>query len=176
MQTISRMHLGTHIQAVCVVGVNSGAVTFQSIVKFCAQRNDTAFKKRDDVINNVTGDLVNMTRNQNENKTRDKDNQKQRSNGISTRDSESHHLKSSGNTPPEALMGRVCPVLTRLDDAGNGPGSDEIEEIVNEILLTLFWDLHSLMHKNRATAEGEAYVNGKHYDLNELMASCCSFG
>lgn len=175
-----------------MAGVNSGAVTFQNIVKFCAQRNDTGFKKRDDVINDVTGKLVNATHDlrtvensprtsvkveeQNENKTRDKVNQKQGSKVMTTRDGEGRHQTSSRNTSPEALMDRICPVLTRLDDPDNGSGGDEMEEIVNEILLTLFWDLHSLMHKNHATADGEAYINGKHYDLNELMASCCSFG
>lgn len=144
----------------------------------------------DGVINYLTEKLVNTTRdlstvqnslhsgdkNEDENENKTRDNQEQRPNHLTTRDSGGHHQEFSGKTSPVALMNRVCPLLTTLDDAGHTSERDEIEQIVNELLLTLFWELHTLLHKNRATADGETYVDGKHYNLNELMASCCSFG
>lgn len=77
------------------------------------------------------------------------------------------------------LMNLLCPTVVsgRFPvESLDGSSGLVVDSIVDQILLTWFWELHSMLNENRATPSGEAFVNGQGYNLNELMASCCSFG
>lgn len=52
----------------------------------------------------------------------------------------------------------------------------ELYGLTEEQLVELFWALHRFIQEGLVHEDGSVVINGKEYNLNDLVTSCCSFG